>query len=131
MAGVSTRSLAVRALLALLLVSGSLMHVRAEENIDDLEKDGAAIADYDYVYDYDSYYGCYHDDYGYHDYDDSCYHDDYGNHDYSNRGNGECSNYAESEECQEYHCRLECNLDFQNCLDDPSGCTGLYAAPSL
>ena len=41
MAGVSTRSLAVRALLALLLVSGSLMHVLAKETHD--EKDGPAI----------------------------------------------------------------------------------------
>jgi len=84
MAGVSTRSLAVRALLALLLVSGSLMHVRAEENIDDLEKDGPAI---------------------------------------DNQESEECPSPPDS--------RLECNLDFQDCLDDPSECTYLYAAPSL
>ena len=83
-AGVSTRSLAVRALLALLLVSGSLMHVRAEENIDDLEKDGPAI---------------------------------------DNQESEECPSPPDSS--------LECNLNFQNCLDDPSGCTSLYAAPSL
>ena len=92
MAGVSTRSLAVRALLALLLVSGSLMHVRAKENNDDPEKDGAAI----------------------------------------DNQSGECSNYdLESEECQYDQCRLECNPDFQDCLDDPSTCYILYAAPSL
>ena len=86
MAGVSTRSLAVRALLALLLVSGSLMHVRAEENIDDLEKDGPAI---------------------------------------DNQESEECPSPPDSS--------LECNLNFQNCLDDPSTCLVLYAAlpPSL
>jgi hypothetical protein len=93
MAGVSTRSLAVRGLLALLLVSGSLMHVRAKETHDErkIEKDG--------------HYG-----------------------DMVN----ECSNYdLQSEECQYDQCRLECNLDFQDCLANPSTCTELYAAPSL
>jgi len=94
MAGVSTRSLAVRALLALLLVSGSLTHVLAKETHDErkIEK-----ADYDYDYDYD--YGDDGDD-------------------------GEC-NYADECYYEDDRCSLECNLDFQNCLDNASTCTDL------
>ena len=44
---------------------------------------------------------------------------------------GECSNYAE--QCQSDQCsrRVQCQLDFQICLEYPSDCTYLYAAPSL